>query len=59
MKYFVTKKFLNWIVGWSYVLDGMVIVLSFGLLNSDFCLYTQTWYLDYCFYGYLGNKTNE
>ena len=48
MKYKITKQFLYWIMGWSYILDGLVIVCSLGLCSLDMSLYTQSWYLDYC-----------
>lgn len=42
---------LRWLIGPCMLLDGLIITVSLGLIQSSFTLRAQSWFLDYT--GYL------
>jgi hypothetical protein len=37
---------MNWFVCWAYLIDGIIGVLSFGLINTHLVFNVSSWYLD-------------
>ena len=40
------KYIANWARGFAYILDGLILLLSLGLIEPEFSLYMDGWFLD-------------
>ena len=42
---YVKNFILNWLRGFAYIADGLIMLLSFGFVEPDFSIMTDDWFV--------------